>query len=269
MAVIRVKKTKNYTVMSNYHLKDKRLSLKAKGLLSIMLSLSDEWHYSIAGLVAISVEKETAIKSTLEELKTCGYLVVIKKPPSETESGRFEYEYHIYEQPIEKQALENQEVEKQDIENLPLEILGVENQGQLNTKELNTNKLNTERVSTKGEYQQIADLYNNTCVSFPRVLTLSDKRKKAVKARLRVYKIDDFKTLFKKAEASSFLKGSNSRNWSADFDWLIKDNNMAKVLEGKYDDKKPAAAGQTDKFGDLSHLMNYSHPNTNSDVEVF
>lgn len=85
--------------------------------------------------------------------------------------------------------------------------------------------------------QQIADLYNDTCVSFPRLITLSDKRKKAIKARLRVYTVDDFKTLFAKAEASSFLKGSNDRNWSASFDWLIKDGNMAKVLEGNYDDK--------------------------------
>lgn len=89
----------------------------------------------------------------------------------------------------------------------------------------------------KTNYQLIADLYNDTCVSFPRLITLSDKRKKAIKARLRVYTVDDFKTLFAKAEASSFLKGSNDRNWSASFDWLIKDGNMAKVLEGNYDDK--------------------------------
>lgn len=85
--------------------------------------------------------------------------------------------------------------------------------------------------------QQIADLYNNTCVSFPRLKTLSDTRKKAIKARLRVYSLEDFKTLFTKAEASDFLKGSNDRNWSANFDWLIKDSNMAKVLDGNYDNK--------------------------------
>lgn len=91
MSVIRVNKTKNYTVMSNEHLKDKRLSLKAKGLLSVMLSLPDTWDYSISGLVAICKESETAVKSTLNELKSCGYLVVTKKMPNETESGRTEY----------------------------------------------------------------------------------------------------------------------------------------------------------------------------------
>ena len=75
MSVIRVHKSKNYTVMSNTHLRDKSLSLKAKGLLSVMLSLPDNWDYSIAGLVAISKENETAVKSALNELKDNNYVV--------------------------------------------------------------------------------------------------------------------------------------------------------------------------------------------------
>ena len=94
-------------------------------------------------------------------------------------------------------------------------------------------------------YQQIADMYNDTCVSFPRLRTLSDDRKKAIKARLRRYTVEDFNTLFTKAEASSFLKGGNERNWSANFDWLIKDSNMAKVLDGNYDDKAKKTAPAT------------------------
>ena len=66
MAVIRVNKTKNYTIMSNYHFYEKEMSLKAKGLLSLMLSLPDEWDYSINGLVSICKENETSIKSTLD-----------------------------------------------------------------------------------------------------------------------------------------------------------------------------------------------------------
>lgn len=87
------------------------------------------------------------------------------------------------------------------------------------------------------DYQLIADMYNATCVSFPRAVVLSNARKKAIKARLRTYTIKDFEQLFKKAEASNFLKGANDRNWSATFDWLIKDSNMAKVLGGNYDNK--------------------------------
>lgn len=134
MSVIRVEKTKNYTVMSNYHFKERTMSLKAKGLLSLMLSLPDNWDYSIAGLVAICKENETAIKSALKELQQFGYVKVDKIMPDKTDSGRIEYIYNIYEKP-------KQDSKKQDVENLPLENQHVENHTQLNTNELNTNKL--------------------------------------------------------------------------------------------------------------------------------
>lgn len=88
------------------------------------------------------------------------------------------------------------------------------------------------------DYQRIVDMYNDTCVSFPRLKILSDSRKKSIKARFNAgYTYDDFKNLFVKAEKSAFLKGANNRNWSATFDWLIKDSNIAKVLDGNYDEK--------------------------------
>lgn len=93
-------------------------------------------------------------------------------------------------------------------------------------------------IENRVNYQQIADMYNNTCVSFPKITKLSEARKKAIKARMKVYSLDDFKKLFEMAESSSFLKGQNNRNWSANFDWLIKDTNMAKVLDGNYEDKE-------------------------------
>ena len=100
-------------------------------------------------------------------------------------------------------------------------------------KEIEIDTRDRDRVN----YQEIVNLYNETCVSFPRVQSLSDARKKSIKARLKTYSVEDFKTLFRKAEDSSFLKGGNNRNWQANFDWLIKDGNMAKVLDGNYDDK--------------------------------
>lgn len=87
-------------------------------------------------------------------------------------------------------------------------------------------------------YQLIADMYNDTCVSFPKVTKLSEARKKAIHARMRKYSLEDFERLFRMAENSDFLKGQNKRNWSATFDWLIKDANMAKVLDGNYNDKE-------------------------------
>ena len=140
MAVIRVNKTKDYSVICNYHLREKEMSLKAKGLLSQMLSLPDNWEYSIPGLAAINKENETAIKNALCELKKFGYLEVVKKMPSETNSGRIEYVYNIYEKPRKFQGTAKQGTAKQGVENQPLENQAVENQGQLNTKKHNTYK---------------------------------------------------------------------------------------------------------------------------------
>lgn len=92
-----------------------------------------------------------------------------------------------------------------------------------------------ERENT--DYKSLVDLYHSICKSFPSVRSLSDARKKAIKARLNTYSLEDFKTVFQNAEDSSFLKGSNDRNWSANFDWLIADKNFVKVLEGNYADK--------------------------------
>ena len=105
-------------------------------------------------------------------------------------------------------------------------------------------ELDIDNISDSGESapqkpscQQIVDLYHSICKSFPHVRVLSDARRKAINARLKSYTLEDFKTIFENAEASSFLKGKNDRNWSASFDWLIADKNIAKVLEGNYADR--------------------------------
>ena len=88
------------------------------------------------------------------------------------------------------------------------------------------------------DYIGIQDAYNTTCPSLPSVRTLSESRKKAIKARLNTYTLDEILEAFKKAEASDFLKGKNDRNWIATFDWIMKDANIAKILDGNYDNKK-------------------------------
>lgn len=113
-----------------------------------------------------------------------------------------------------------------------------------------------EKERDKIDYKGIVAAFNSICVSFPSVKALSDARKKAIKARLNTYSLDDFKTLFEKAEASSFLKGKNNSNWSATFDWLIKDSNMAKVLDGNYDDK-PVTYRQTGKSTKAEELNDF------------
>lgn len=90
-------------------------------------------------------------------------------------------------------------------------------------------------------YATIRELYNSVCGSYPRLVKMSEARKKAINARMKTgYTLNDFQTLFEKAEASDFLKGKNKRNWSATFDWLVSDSNMAKVLDGNYDTRKEA-----------------------------
>ena len=87
-------------------------------------------------------------------------------------------------------------------------------------------------------YLTIIDLYNSICKSLPAVKKATESRKKAISARIRQgYSDNDFQRLFLAAENSDFLKGKNERNWNADFDWLMKDANMAKVLEGKYENR--------------------------------
>ena len=128
MSVIRVNHSENYTVMGNWHLRDRRLSLKAKGLLSIILSLPNDWDYTVSGLSSICKEGESAVETALAELKSFGYMTVEKRLPGETVSGRIEYDYTIYEQPVDTSVLHKQGGEKQGVEILP-----VENRPQLNT----------------------------------------------------------------------------------------------------------------------------------------
>lgn len=105
-------------------------------------------------------------------------------------------------------------------------------------KKKNTTDVAEEAV--KVPYQEIMELFNTICgVSFPKVTKMTEKRKKAVKARFNNgYTLEDFKRAFETAEQSDFLKGNNDRNWKADFDWLTNENNLAKTLEGKYNNKQ-------------------------------
>lgn len=126
------------------------------------------------------------------------------------------------------------------------------------------------------DYQAVVDLYHEICISFPKIRSISAARQKAIKARLNTYSLDDFRALFENAEGSSFLKGKNERNWTATFDWLIKDSNMAKVLEGNYADKGrkeqlPGWYGAQGGLGDaerenIRRMMNES-PEANAERE--
>ena len=142
MAVFRVEKTKDFTVMSNYHLRDKSLSLKAKGLLSQMLSLPEEWDYTLSGLACINKESKDAIRSAVNELEQAGY---ITRRQTTTEGGRFgSNEYVIRERPLPHEPLTENPTTVDPQTAAPL----TENPTQLNTNPSKTEKEKTELSST-------------------------------------------------------------------------------------------------------------------------
>ena len=147
MSVIRVNNTKGFTVMSNYHFQDKEISLKAKGLLGLMLSLPSNWDYSINGLVAIVKENKAAVQSALKELEEHKYL---KRTRVQDETGRFDYVYDIYEKPYDKLPwTENRCTDIQCTENRC-----TENQPQINTNKQSTNKQNTKELNTNNSLKE-------------------------------------------------------------------------------------------------------------------
>jgi len=154
MAIVRVVKNKDYTVMSNAHLHDKRLSLKAVGLLSIVLSLPDDWHYTVKGLVGSVKDGERAVNGALSELKQCGYLQVNKLYPN-SERSKIEYQYVFYEKPQDLQNVPlEQDLQNVDLQNVDLQNVDLQNVGAyINTNKQSTNKQNTKELNTN-EYKE-------------------------------------------------------------------------------------------------------------------
>lgn len=204
MAIFRVNKNKDYTVMSNYHLKDKNMSFKAKGLLSMMLSLPDDWDYSIKGIISISKENKTSIQSALKELEENKYL---KRTKKQNEKGQFEYIYDIYEKPW---------TENPRIENLVTDNPCTENMLQINTNIQNTNIQNTKKQNTniKREYGE-----------FKNVLLTDDEYKK----------LEEINALSQIEKLSSYIASTGKRyksHYATILNWDRRDKQ--KQEEDKY-----------------------------------
>lgn len=163
MAVIRTIKNENYTTMCNTHLRDKNLSLKAKGLLSMMLSLPDKWHYSVKGLEGICKESKNTINSVLNELEDNNYLVRRRRYCNGKIS---EWEYIIFEN-NENHDEELLHLKNEDIENEDIEIQDIENRDvykitkELNTKELNTNEYKEKNIKKESVNSVIEEYTEN------------------------------------------------------------------------------------------------------------
>lgn len=144
MTFFRVHKTKNFTIMSNTHFKEKEMSLKSKGLLSLMLSLPDDWNFNISGLCKLSKDGKDSVMSALAELEKFGYL---ERKRTTDSKGRFSgVEYNIYEQPQPKNP-----ITEEPHDGSPNSAnSNAENQRQLNTNSIkNLKELNMDELSTK------------------------------------------------------------------------------------------------------------------------
>ena len=202
MAVFRVERNKGYTVMSNHHLRNKELTLKAKGLLSQMLSLPEDWDYTLAGLSQINREKIDAIREAIKELERAGYIV---RSRERDEKGRLRgADYVIYEQPHTEPTpdlptLENPTLDNPMQEKPMLEKPTLENPMQLNkdiqrtdlpTKEKrNTDLQSTHFIPTKAWKEEYTKLTAERKTLNQRYLALKEEVKEAEKIRKNVYGI--------------------------------------------------------------------------------
>ncbi len=147
MAVFRIERTRDYTVMSNHHLRNEKLSLKAKGLLSMMLSLPDDWNYTTRGLAKICKEGVDAIGAALRELEKAGYIV---RHQLRDRQGRIsDTEYVIYEQPqSRKPDMPQPDTALPDTENPYMDKPDTEKPAELNIEKSNIQKSITDGSST-------------------------------------------------------------------------------------------------------------------------
>ena len=176
MAVFRIERTRDYTVMSNHHLRDKALSLKSKGLLSMMLSLPEDWNYTTRGLAKICKEGVDAIGGALRELEAAGYIV---RHQMRDRQGRIsDTEYVIYEQPQPKEPDTPQpDTASPDTENPYLDDPDTEKPAELNIEKSKTQKQTTDVPSTDSIPFHVFSYTRNGLFYVPIFLVMGTKLK--------------------------------------------------------------------------------------------
>ena len=219
MAVIRVNKTADYTVMSNTHFKDTEMSLKAKGLLSLMLSLPDNWDYSINGLVTLSKDGKDSVMNTLTELEEFGYL---SRSRVTNEKGQFAgFQYDIFEHPQQEQPFS--------------EKPNSDKPTQLNTKQLNTNKSITKekKERKRNTFDDILSAYTTdekTLELLGEWLKVRKAKRAAMTDRAIQLNIDKLDSLAEKSGLSvnDYLEEVICRGWGSFFPLNNKQGNTPK-----------------------------------------
>jgi DNA-binding MarR family transcriptional regulator len=216
----------NFFLVSGWMLN--RLNLKGTALqvFSIIYGFSQEGEGSFTGSLQYLCDFTNASRNTvlkaLKELVEVGYI-------TKTENTINGVRFCTYKTAPGVQNLNRGSAETE------LGVVQKLNWGSAETEP--NNKDNNKSLISKDIVKEVIDLYHSICVSFPKIRTVTDKRRAMIQARLNTFSMEDFKSMFEKVEASSFLKGVNDRGWSATFDWLINEANMTKVLEDQYKDK--------------------------------
>ena len=233
------KKKINFTQVSNTALRDENLSLKAKGLYSMIQSYVTIENFTLYKntLIKQCKDKEGSFNTTWKELKDNGYLVQEKK---RTSSGSFYYEYDLLDEPFTTPQLSTPGSSTPG-SSTPGKT-GVYNNTDLSNTDLsNTDLSKCENSSTTEKVEKefvdtVIKKWND--IGLNAVRNIKGKRLDSLHARIKEYSKDDVLTVIENVKYSDFLKGNNNRNWTADIDWILKPNNFVKVLEGNYNKDK-------------------------------
>lgn len=224
------KKRTNFAAIPNDLLNDINISLSAKGIYSFMSSKPDNWNFTIRSMAKQLKEGETAIRSALNELKESGWLFYTKNVDG---SGTYNLEWERKAAPLSHNAVlpcrENPRVEN-PMKGKPTRI---------SKKEPLEKKIDSKEPTPRIQYQQIVDEYNETATNLPKVKILTDKRKARIKKfwdySEKHQSIEFYRGYFSHANQVPFLTGNNDRKWRADLEFLMSIDNLAKILEGKYE----------------------------------
>lgn len=235
MGKTRINRDENFSVIGNTILQDRNLSLKAKGMASLIFSLGDGWEVSIERLTAFSKDGRDAVRNAVIELEDAGYLV--RERVRGNDGLLSDMDYVISDSPAsQKPACEN------PTQDTPTDnkITHIKETSLKETQYLSPSLHSGDDISSVSgkpvSYDEIVSKYNETCKSLPKARPLSPKRKKMAKACWLQFGEEMFEG-FKKAEASDYLSGRNGVWTACDIEWLLNQNNMLKVLEGRYDNK--------------------------------
>lgn len=233
MPIVRTAKNCDFTKIPNHILQDRALSWKAKGLLAFLLSRPNNWRFYLTEIERHSTDGRASLQAGIKELIAAGYIARSER----REAGKFAgHDYIIADTPQQKNRSGKPAAGKPQREN---------RSGKPATTKIDLNKIDLNKIDRNKEggasnipFSQIVDLFHENCPELPRVIKVTDARRKAIEARwMDCGDLEAWATYFKTAGESDFLNGK-VKDFKATFDWLLNQNNMAKVLEGNYTNRK-------------------------------